>query len=316
MSWCCWCQYPHGPNHVCQSCQCTPKCQPPTPSPPRQVPSPTLSQLTQALRDDLQDDLWPGDKECTGWGQSPNTPSPPGSPLASPTSEVNWNVDTVEIISTGRFLLLPGGNVLWATCANVLEHGTLNLPAPKPLTTTFGKKILESMELSSKSACDLLADLVQKTGISCGITQFDGISCLFLPIFEYVVTTHSSESAKITWNQLKLTASASSTGVQLIQGNPTEPLSKQGQVITLKILDHDFGTATVVKETLSLMNFEVLLISLTCSNGRIGTRVLLKTKEVRSRTKALRFGLPAICLQNLGGQNWTETPWLLSFDDV
>lgn len=316
MTWCCWCLYPHDPNHTCLSCQCNPKCQPPSPSPPRQVPSPTLSQLTQALRNDLQDELWPGDKVCTGWGQSPNTPSPPGSPPTLPISKVNWNVDTLEIISTGRFLLLPNGSVHWATCANVLEHGILNLLAPKPLTTTFGKKILESMELNSRSACDLLADLVQKTGISCGITQFDGISCLFLPISEYVVTTHSSESARIIWNQLKQTASASSTGVQLIQGNPTEPPSKQGQVITLKILDLDFGTATVVNETLSSMNLEVLLISLTCLNGRIATRVSLKTKEARSRTKALRFGLPAICLQNFGGQNWTETPWLLSFDDV
>lgn len=301
MPWCCWCEYPHGPNHVCSSCQCSPKCQPPA-TPPHEVPSEAFDT--------------PEDKVCTGWGQSPNTPSLPSYQQASHISRVKWNPEQLETISTGKFLLLPDGNVLYGSCENVLAHGILNLPVPKPLTTMFGRKILESMELNSNSANDLLLDLMTRTGISSGIMLYDGISCLFPPISEYVVTIRSSELEKTIWNQLQETASASSTGVQLIRGNHTEPLKKQGLDITLRILDLDFGTVIAVKETLSLMNLEVQSTFLTSSNGRIATRVLLKTKEGRSRTARQRFGLPVICVPAYGGLDLMRTPLLLSFDDV
>jgi hypothetical protein len=243
-------------------------------------------------------------REGTGSAQSLGTIGNLVYQLDSPIARVNWNLEQTLLIITGKYMLLPNGNVHSTSLNLILAKGTLNYRIPRQLRTMFGRKLLESLDLSSNMGISQLNDLVPLTGTECGIVLYKGESWMYLPIYAYVVTLPCAESARSICSLWESKEQLMSSGVSLEVERVHSHGKKLGWKLTVRTQGLSSGVVIAVRQMLSLMNFEVESTSLTYSDGWIGTLVSLKLKAVQDHSAPLRFGLPAISIQGNGTQIW------------
>jgi len=111
-----------------------------------------------------------------------------------------------------------------------------------------------------------------------------------LETFWCVVTATSGELLQIIYSQLLSNGQYMSSGDVPEVENLTEPGAKPVWMLTQKILGQNFGTATIVRNMLLLTNFEVELISATCSGGLTNIQLSLKSKDQAQSLRRRLFG--------------------------
>lgn len=248
---------------------------------------------------------WLDDRGLSGLVQSPIMVSPPGSPLESSTSRANWNRPKVDFC-IGKLSSISEENSLSEGCESCWGHGTTNLLDQKPLKTTFGKRLLESLEPSSNSELDRSSVTEKPTGTKSGSQQSPEILAAFPRTCAYVVTLHCEQSARSFYYQLALSELVRSTGA----GVELASLEKLGKepvwTVTLKILEPSSGVGTMVKSMLSSMNLEEALTLPICSDGWIDTQFELRSKALVCPCVLGHSGSLVTHIQQPGGQTWIQ----------
>lgn len=281
----------------------TPQTAPPTS--PLVPQSPETQELIRLLQEGRED---------TGCSPSPSINSLPTSRQDATGSEGNWNLEVVKVaICTGKYVLDLQGRVHLPTLENCLEMCMANLRTQNPLSNTFGKRLLESMEPNSKSAHFLLKEAIQRTGIRSGVMQWQGKSWQFLPTYEYVVIVQSEELAKTIWNVLQCSELVMFSGGQVDQVKVVGRGKRPVYQLMLKTPVVNSGVVTEVRRIVCLMNLGVASTSLTCSGGWIGTRVTLRLKEEADPSMSELIGLLAMSIPRDGIQISTSQPLMLSY---
>jgi hypothetical protein len=101
------------------------------------------------------------------------------------------------------------------------------------------------------------------------------------PTYTFAVTINCEELAKTIYRQLQLNARQLCSGVVLGLESRVVLGQKQAWTLFLKTRSQSFGTVTVVRKMLLLMNFEELSVFPIYSVGWIAILVTLKLKGVQ-----------------------------------
>ncbi|AMB42997.1 hypothetical protein [Circovirus-like genome DHCV-2] len=203
---------------------------------------------------------------------------PISRPIYSPeqnTFEASWNLELEPDFSIGRSLFNSRSpNVLRQSRNSLVNPFTPSRRDPRQLSSTFGRKILESMERNSNSETVLLDVTIKRTGTRSETTQNQETWTISPPMFTFAVTIPSDVSASTILSLLQSRSGSLFSGAQLAQGSLDEPGKKPESVLILKTPGPSFGMGTVAMSRWLSMNFGAALIYPICSDGWIGTLLL------------------------------------------
>lgn len=246
------------------------------------------------------------DRGFSGSQQSPIVISSPSSPLESYGSRVNWSAEMSTATSIGNSYVPSTRRRLFANFAR--RSGVLDTTNSQEVTqqnNTAGRNSPEFQELSSNSEQESSSETASETGMPSGnlLNQELWIPSLFQSVFK--VTGLSEQYRRILLSRLRWNETVMSFLVLLTQESRSLLGSELVWTLTLKIQDPSFGVVTMVTDQLSLMNFEVELISRISSAGQIAIRSLWKLKDLVVPSPLPPYSSPPTYRRYNGIQNLT-----------
>lgn len=235
-----------------------------------------------------------------GWALSPSSHLSLSSTPVSLTSEDSSNRENLDT-STGRSL--STSVELFASQPSrrsTVMTPTGNYQGQQRLMNMYGRRILESPTPNLNSDQNHSNEIVLKIGTPSKIVlneegwMISRLMCLL------EATSPSEESLQILWNQLRSNEKLSFFGEELEVVKVEERGMKPVLMRTQRILGLNFGMVTEIMNTLSSMNFEVVLMSPICLDGSTDTQLLLKLKVPQLSWPQGRFGLLVTSTQDFG----------------
>lgn len=149
------------------------------------------------------------------------------------------------------------------------EQPTVNFPGLQLQRTTFGRRILESLDPSFNLGPSQSIVTPLQTGKKFGSELNQGISRRSLRIYEWCLTARSELLELILPSLSLLNESATPSSGELRLGSHDKPGWKQGPMLFLNVLSRSSGMGIKVNRMLLLMNFEEKSVSRTCLDGLI-----------------------------------------------
>lgn len=180
-----------------------------------------------------------------------------------------------------------------------------NPPVLREPLNMSGRKTPESPTPSLNTALSRRNAMSRRTGTLSGTQQQPAPLTLSLPTLEYVVTTHSKRLLVTILSLLRRNDALAYSGVVLEQGSRKEPGMKADYWLILKTLAPNGGMDTVVRNMLSLMNFEGPLESRIFYAGSTGIRLLWRVKDLRLASLPPRSGSRQTSTRDFGTQTLT-----------
>jgi len=218
-------------------------------------------------------------KAVTSWLQSQPATGIPASPIWPATARDNKSEESRQATCIGKSLSFFDESPVWLPAEESLDNVfTPSLPGQQQPVTTFGKRLLDAKEPSSSSVNYPSIARSPEIGSECGSVLLQDAFSTSLQIFVCRVTGLSEQLALTTLHQLEWSELATYSGVKLAVASRGAPGKKRDWKLTLKIQEPSSGVATKVKRMLSLMNFEVVLTSVTSSGGWTVTQLSWRSK--------------------------------------
>jgi len=245
-----------------------------------------------------------GGKELSGWLPSRCMASPPGSPLPSRILKGSLKEEKAAS-STGKSSSTLSEKGLFDPFASSLDPITMSSQDQRLQKSTFGRKLLESMERNLNLGSDRSSVMSQPIGSKFGSPQSPEILAAFPRTSAYVLILHCGQSARSLWFQLGRNEWLLSTGAEAVLESRAVLGGKPVIKLILKIPEASSGVAIRVKKMLFLMNFEEALISPTYLDGWIDTQSGWKSKDLVCPCVLGGSGSRRMFTQLYGGQTWT-----------
>jgi len=218
-------------------------------------------------------------KEIFGYLQSPNIASSRLSPMELNTSRVSSSLVKRPVTSTGNYYVMPVDRCVSPRLKRYSDPSVmLNYRDPKRQKIMCGKNEPEWKELNLKLEKSQSRETAKEIMMPSGKLLFQETSCKFLPTVEFCITGLCDKSQQTMLSLLRSLKRCMFSGARLVLESREEPGTKLEKVLIVKIQDRNSGMVTEVKRMLLLMNFEEVLISLTCYDGSIVTPLMWNLK--------------------------------------
>ena len=241
------------------------------------------------------------DKESTGCSPFPTMTGPPVSRRESLGSEDSWNEAQTPSTFTGRLLWPSLQRAAWLASRESSEDPAMpNSPVPEQQPNTSGRMTPELMVPNLNLETEPSTETIQPTGTPSGDVQYVGISWPSQETYVFDIIEHCGPSQQTTLNQLLWSELVTYSSVQLEQVNQNLLGNRQVYKLTVKIPTQNSGAVTVVKKTLSSMNFVAESMSRTYYDGLIVIRSTWKSKEQVPLYLHEPFGLRPMWILNNG----------------
>lgn len=216
--------------------------------------------------------------------------SPHFCPKAYDIFEGNWSQEKKTGTCTGKCWFCSPDLSGERQSERLLDPTTVNCLDPMLLTSTYGKRKLESPERNSNWGRNQLNETVQETGKQYEILHdkddltTSKLSCIF------VITGVSKPLLVTIYRQLVESGKCTFIGEAQVLVSLDVLGMKQDYRLILRTPAPSFGTVTEVRSTLWWMNFEEQLTLDTFCDGAIGIRSSWKLKDPVQSLWLKKFG--------------------------
>lgn len=183
--------------------------------------------------------------------------------------------------------------------------GTPSTPSPlglPPLSSTVGKKILESPEPSSNLDRSPIGEMIPPVGKRSGSLPKKVKLKRSIRMYEWFIIVPCDQLLRILQNRLEWSELAMYSGAELVVESRGVLGKKPERTLMLKIPKLNFGAVTGVNRMLLSMNFEVQSELHTYCDGWIDIQCAWKLKDHQCLCKQVNCGSPPISIPNLGIQ--------------
>lgn len=247
------------------------------------------------------------DRVSSGSEQSPSTASPHSSPCPARGSRASLRLGRQRSSCIGRSVSPSPRRVLFGVSPEPLEPVVISSsPVAMPPPITFGRNPLGSPVPSSSWGSSPSVAPIDLIGTISGRLLSEEISRAFQAPSEYKVIGLSRSSLQTTLDLLELNESFRSTGVGVEAESHGVLGLKLVNSLILRTLEPSSGVDTLVRKTLSSMNFEeVSILPMSCV-GQMFIQSLWKLKEPPAYSPPRTSGLPPTFHPSNGIPNWTQ----------
>lgn len=188
-----------------------------------------------------------------------------------------------------------------------------NSPDPMPPMPMYGRTTPLFREPVSSSVSSPVNETPSATGMQSGQMRLLEIYLASTQQCLFSIIGVSGPSLPTTLGQLLSLNAFMSFGVALVRGNLDGHGTKPEWMLTAKIQDPSFGVVTTVIEKLWWMNFEVVSILHTSSDGQTDTLVTLNLKDLPPPYWLMRSGLHQMQIPAIGILISILKLWLLYY---